>query len=231
MNFQKGNLSQLIPTVAVTHSTSFKFAPLMSSQKSDQPTGGGSLLLAWQLKDKRVVLIGGGDVASGRIDSLLVADALITLISPAEGLHPLTQQHIARSDRITYLDRPYAGPSDLDGAAMLMTAIDDVDLSREIANLCRARNIPVNAADIPPSCDFYFGSQIRDGPLQIMVSTNGRGPKLASIIRKKIAEAIPQGAGLSIERTGALRAKLRERAPGGWWRAWQASYALDDRCV
>jgi len=102
----------------------------------------------------------------------------------------------------------------LDGMDMVLTAIDDVQQSREICALCRKLKIPVNVADIPPSCDFYFGSQIRHGPLQIMISTNGQSPKLANIIRKKIEKTIPEYAGDAIEKVGELRSKLRERAPG-----------------
>jgi precorrin-2 dehydrogenase/sirohydrochlorin ferrochelatase len=176
--------------------------------------GGGSLLLAWQLKDKRVLIVGGGDVASGRIESVLVADALITLIAPREGLHPVTKRFIETSDRITYHDRVFDAADDLDNVDMVLTAIDDVELSREICVLCRARRIPVNAADIPPSCDFYFGSQIRDGPLQIMISTNGQGPKLANLIRKRIEASLPDNVGEAIVKVGSLRSQLKERAPG-----------------
>lgn len=175
---------------------------------------GGSLLLAWQLKDKHVLIVGGGDVASGRIESVLVADARITLISPSDGLHKLTKQLIDATDRITHHDRLFAGPQDLGGVDMVLTAIDDVEKSREICAMCRERRIPINVADIPPSCDFYFGSQIRSGPLQIMISTNGQSPKLANIIRRKIEASIPDHAGEAIGKVGQLRSKLRERAPG-----------------
>ena len=77
---------------------------------------GGSLLVAWQLKDKHILIVGGGDVASGRIESVLVADARITLIAPRAGLHPLTQHLLdACPARITHHDRLFAGPADLDG--------------------------------------------------------------------------------------------------------------------
>jgi precorrin-2 dehydrogenase/sirohydrochlorin ferrochelatase len=175
---------------------------------------GGSLLLAWQLKNKRVLIVGGGDVASGRIESVLVADAFITLISPRKGLHPLTKQFIDNSDRITYHDRPFSGVDDLSEVDMVLTAIDDVERSREICDMCRALRIPINVADIPPSCDFYFGSQIRDGPLQIMISTNGQSPKLANLIKKKIEQSLPKHAGEAVEKVGVLRAQLKERAPG-----------------
>ena len=67
---------------------------------------------------------------------------------------------------------------------------------------------------MPPECDFYFGSIHRDGPLQIMVSTNGNGPRLAAAIRKKIAQMLPEGTGASIQKVGELRRRLRRIAPG-----------------
>ncbi|THH10274.1 hypothetical protein EW145_g1439 [Phellinidium pouzarii] len=178
------------------------------------PTGGGSLLLAWQLKGKRVLIVGGGDVSSGRIKSVLAADAFITLIAPRDGLHRLTRHYIDNSARITYHDRTFAGDEDLVGIDMVLTAIDDVEWSRRICALCREHRIPVNVADIPPSCDFYFGSQIRKGPLQIMISTNGNGPKLANLLKTRIEQCLPEKVDRAIENVGILRGKLRQRAPG-----------------
>lgn len=183
----------------------------MADISATQPAA--SLMIAWQLRDKRVLVVGGGDVASGRIGHVLAAGAEVTVVSPRAGLHPTTKQHIDASDRITYRDRTFVA-ADLDGADMVLTAIDDVAVSRAIAAQCRALRIPVNVADDPPCCDFYFGSQIRQGPLQILISTNGRGPKLANIIRRRIEESLPQGAGEAIEKVGRLREKLKERAPG-----------------
>lgn len=175
---------------------------------------GGSLIIAWQLKDKDVLIIGGGDVAAGRIENILIADARITLIAPCDGLHPQTKEFIDATTRISYHDRTFAGPGDLEGVDMVLTAIDDVDKSREIVALCRERRIPVNAADIPPLCDFYFGSQVKKLPLQIMISTNGKGPRLAHLIRKRIEDSLPEGVENAIERVGELRRMLRERAQG-----------------
>ncbi|KAG1774267.1 siroheme synthase [Suillus placidus] len=176
--------------------------------------GGGSLLLAWQLKGKHVLIVGGGDVASGRVESVLAADARVTLISPSNGLHTLTKSFLNGPYNITYHDRLFGGVEELAGVDLVLTAIDDVAQSRVICGLCRELKIPVNVADIPESCDFYFGSQIRDGPLQIMISTNGNSPKLANIIRKKVEQSLPEHAGDAITRVGELRVKLKERAPG-----------------
>jgi len=176
---------------------------------------GGSLLIAWQLDSKRVLIVGGGEVASQRVESILTTDAKITLIAPDDGLNPRTRQLLAEhSDRITYHDRRFAGREDLDGMDMVLTALDDFDVSKSICTLCRAEKIPVNAADIPVYCDFYFGSQIRQGPLQIMVSTNGNGPKMANLVKRKLEKALSGFEGDAIAKVGELRAQLRSRAPG-----------------
>ena len=183
-------------------------------EQPDIPPGGASLILAWQLKDKRVLIVGGGEVASTRIRSILATDAHITVIAPSNGLHPESKFYIDNSPRITYIDRVFSGKDDLEGADMVLTAIDDNEWSQRICTMCRVLKIPVNVADVPSLCDFYFGSQIRKGALQIMVSTNGKGPKLANIIKEHIEESLPGDVDLAIERVGELRAKLRQRAPG-----------------
>lgn len=97
---------------------------------------------------------------------------------------------------------------------MVLTAVDDPEASSQIWKLCKEKRIAANIADVPPECDFYFGSQHRDGPLQIMVSTNGNGPKMANIVRRRIAAALPPDIGAVIQKVGALRRKLRLVAPG-----------------
>ncbi|KAK6525731.1 Bifunctional dehydrogenase and ferrochelatase [Arthrobotrys megalospora] len=178
---------------------------------------GGSLILAWQVHNKRVILVGGGNVAATRLVHLLNADALITLIAPPAGLHPETAYRIkTHGSRITYIPRHFQ-PSDLGDVfsiSLVLTAIDDPVASTEIYTLCKKLKIPVNVADVPPECDFYFGSVHRDGPLQIMVSTNGNGPKLAAMIRRKVADSLPKDTGEAIVKVGELRKKLRGIAPG-----------------
>ncbi|KAI8916382.1 tetrapyrrole methylase [Gorgonomyces haynaldii] len=73
---------------------------------------------------------------------------------------------------------------------MVLCCIDDPIESRRIALLCRKMRIPVNCADIPDLCDFYFMAQFRQGALQIAVSTNGGGPRLGVKIRNAIVKQL-----------------------------------------
>ena len=193
--------------------------------------GGGSLILAWQIRNKRVLVVGGGEVglllapignffgklietqvAAGRILNVLNADAKVTLVSPRDGLNEEVAYRIEKG-QVDYVDRKFQS-SDLDGVDMVLTAVDDPEASSQIWKLCKEKKIAANIADVPPECDFYFGSVHRDGPLQIMVSTNGNGPKIASIVRKKIAATLPNNVGAAIQKVGMLRKKLRKVAPG-----------------
>lgn len=177
---------------------------------------GGSLILAWQIRHKHVLVVGGGEVAAGRIVNLLNADARVTVVCPSSGLNFEVSSRI-HLGQITHVDRVFL-PLDLEPekeVAMVLTAIDDPEASTRIWKYCKKMKVPVNVADVPPECDFYFGSVHRDGPLQIMVSTNGNGPRLAARIRRDIAGFLPRGTGESIERVGMLRRKLRRKVPGG----------------
>jgi precorrin-2 dehydrogenase/sirohydrochlorin ferrochelatase len=175
-------------------------------------------------------------VAAGRILHCLNADANVTVVSPRARLNPEVAYRVAQH-QVTHIDRNF-DPADLDGAEMVLVAIDDPAASTTIWKLCKERRIPANIADVPPECDFYFGSVHRDGPLQIMVSTNGKGPRLAAMIRRFIAKALPSNAGRAIETVGELRVKLREIAPRpeegpkrmAWMTKVSEAYPWDEMC-
>ncbi|KAK6196851.1 hypothetical protein LQW54_011114 [Pestalotiopsis sp. IQ-011] len=192
--------------------------------KFPEVKGGGSLILAWQIKNKHVLVVGGGEVAAGRILNVLDADALVTLICPSSGLNPEVRYRVSQGvvkhiDRVfepadlESLPHPSGDPEKTGAPDMVLVAIDDPAASTQIWKLCKKLRIAANIADVPPECDFYFGSVHRDGPLQIMVSTNGKGPRLAAALRKYIASSLPNGVGNAIEQIGRLRMELRKVAP------------------
>ena len=154
-------------------------------------------------------------VAAGRILNLLSADANVTVVCPRDGLNPEVSYRV-KVGQVSHTDRVFL-PLDLEPEkkmVMVLTAIDDPEASSRIWKYCKKLAIPANIADVPPECDFYFGSVHRDGPLQIMVSTNGNGPRLAASIRKQIGDMLPEGTGQSIAKVGQLRRRLRRVAPG-----------------
>lgn len=198
------------------------------------PPPNGSLMLAWQVNGRRVLVVGGGEVAASRVYHLLGANADITVVASHAGPE-LTYR--ARNHQITLVERPFEtkdlcmyeeGPLPLFDApgfeaalgrrfALVMVAISDHELLREIYLRSRAAGIPANIADVPPLCDFYFGLVLRNGPLQVMVSTNGKLPRLAALLRRRIEKEYGEenvDVAAAIERLGELRARIRATDSG-----------------
>ena len=80
----------------------------------------------------------------------------------------------------------------------------------QISNLCRRKRVPVNIVDAPNLCTFTLLSTHSDGPLQIGITTSGKGCKLASRIRREIASSLPPNLGAAIERLGIVRQRIWE---------------------
>ncbi|KAK4236101.1 hypothetical protein C8A03DRAFT_45850 [Achaetomium macrosporum] len=82
------------------------------------------------------------------------------------------------------------------------------DEVERVSALCRRHRIPVNVVDAPELCSFSLLSVHVDGPLQIGVTTNGRGCKLAGRIRREVAAGLPQGLGAAVEKLGSVRRRV-----------------------
>lgn len=95
--------------------------------------------------------------------------------------------------------------------AVFVTTGGKSPLSTRISTVCRRLRIPVNVADAPNLCTFTLLSTHSSGPLQIGVTTSGKGCKLASRIRREIAAALPQDLGPAVERLGTVRRRIWEQ--------------------
>ena len=83
-------------------------------------------------------------------------------------------------------------------------------IGNHIAAQCRRLRIPVNVVDAPNLCSFTILSTHSDGPLQVGITTSGKGCKLASRIRREIASTLPPGFGAAVERLGTVRRRIWE---------------------
>ncbi|KAJ3220158.1 hypothetical protein HDU67_005482 [Dinochytrium kinnereticum] len=99
------------------------------------------------------------------------------------------------------------------GVDLVLGCSDDLSESRRIAISARMARIPVNCADVPDLCDFFFVAVHREGPIQIGVSTNGSGPRMAARIRTHIRDSLPKGCREAVERIGRLRARVKVLDP------------------
>lgn len=158
-----------------------------------------------KLAGKLVVVIGGGAIAEGKIESLLAAGARIRLIAPQ--IRPQIAAWV-RFGKIEWLPKEFA-KGDLEDAALVIAATSAPGVNRAVFNEAEALKILCNAVDDIENCHFYYGAVVQRGDLQIAISTNGKSPALAQRVRKELEQIYGSEYGVWLEWLGAARELLR----------------------
>ncbi|MFZ0272238.1 MAG: bifunctional precorrin-2 dehydrogenase/sirohydrochlorin ferrochelatase [Acidobacteriaceae bacterium] len=164
-----------------------------------------------RLDHRPVLVVGAGTVAFAKIESLRAAGAVITVVSP-QAIPQIRE--LAHTDLLTWHQRVF-GPQDLDGAFLVIAATNAPDVNHAVYEEALRRNVLCNAVDDPPNCDFYFGSIVSRGDLQIAVSTAGESPSLAQRLRREIDAQLPADLGPWLTELGDLRDEVRAETPAG----------------
>ena len=166
-----------------------------------------------KLTGRPCLVIGGGALAESKIESLLAAQAHVTVIAVrANG----RVRDLAEAGEIALQLRPFA-PGDLARPGvpyfLAVAATDDAAVNRAVFAEAEASGILINAVDDPPFCDFYFPSVVRRGDLQIAISTAGHSPALAQRLRKEIHALLPLDVGDWLTELGNLRREVLQLEP------------------
>ncbi len=166
-----------------------------------------------KLTGRPALVIGAGNLAESKIESLLAAQAHVTVIAPAVSVRIVD---LAAAGEIHLHQRPFA-PGDLHTATppyfLAVAATSDAAVNRAVFAEAEAAGILINAVDDPPFCDFYFPSVVRRGDLQIAISTAGHSPALAQRLRKEINQILPLDAGDWLNELGNLRREVLQLEP------------------
>ena len=172
---------------------------------------------------KRVVVIGGGTIATQKVRGLLPCGAHpIVVIAPT--VHAVIRKQ-ADAGRVTWEERAYVA-GDLAGADLAFAATNDRSLNAQVAREARDRAVPVLAVDDIPFCDFIAPAVVKRGHLTVAISTSGRSPALASHTRRKLERVITPQWGELLDVASAVRDRLGSHKSQVDPEAWQR--ALDD---
>ena len=164
-----------------------------------------------KMAGRRVLVVGAGNVAAEKIESLLQAEAAITVVAP-EGLESVAK--LADEGQVIWHRREFAA-EDLEGVFVAIAATASVEVNHRVFALAVERGILCNAVDDPPYCDFYFGSVVRRGDLQVAVSTGGESPAVAQGLRRELEAALPRDLGPWLGEVGRLRREVLASHPAG----------------
>jgi siroheme synthase-like protein len=156
-----------------------------------------------RLAGRAVLLVGGGAVAAGKLEALLAAGARVTVVAPE------IRGELERPG-VQILRRAFR-PADLDGRWLVVAAASR-GVNQHVAAAAEERRVFVNAADDVASASAYLGGVVRKGGVTLAISTNGRAPALAGLLREAFAALLPDDLPAWLESADRLRARWRSEA-------------------
>ncbi len=162
-----------------------------------------------KLEGRRCLLVGAGTVALEKIGTLLKTGLRLRVVAP-EAREEVRE--LAAAGRIEWMQREFE-PADLDGNFIAIAATNVPEVNAQVYREAVARGIPTNSVDDIPNCDFFFGSVVSRGNLQIAISSAGESPAVAQRLRREIDEQLPQDLGPWLATLGELRREVLSTHP------------------
>lgn len=138
------------------------------------------------LSDKNIVVVGGGNIATRRVKTLLQFTRNVTAVAPK---YTMELQELSKAGQINLITRPVKR-SDFTAAYMVIAATNDWKLNDEIYRVCKEEGIYVNVADDKSKCDFYFPGIYLKDEVVVGITASGMDHRRAKRVHVAIQEAM-----------------------------------------
>ncbi|KAI5949995.1 MET1 [Candida theae] len=180
-----------------------------------------NLLASLDTRDERVLLFGYSSVTNLRINSIIEARAYPVLVIPEDLDLPSSLTLHEASGKLTIIkDADFAfkidhyltklGRTEVDFVVdRVFVTLPQMDLQEQIFQRCKRLRIPINTTDSPQFSTFTLLSSYNQGDFQLGVTTNGKGCKLASRLKREIVNKLPADIDLICDKIGELRRQIR----------------------
>ncbi len=158
------------------------------------------LPLFLKLAGRRVLLVGGGPVAAAKLRQLLLVGAEVHVVAPA--VDAAIERAKVRIERRAFEAR------DLEGVWLVVAAAPPA-VNRAVAAAAEQRRVFVNAVDDPANASAFLGGVVRRGGVTVAISTDGKAPALAGLLRQAIDAVLPRDLALWLDESRRLRVLWR----------------------
>ena len=165
----------------------------------------------FDLKNRSVLIIGGGAIATRKARLIAKAGAVLKVVSPY--ITDELQQLVKASGGTTYA-RKYESP-DLDNCMLVICATDDSAVNRLVSSEAQAKNLPVNVVDSPDLCSIITPAIVDRSPLMIAITSGGDAPVLARQMRAKLEVLFPSSYGKLAKLASGFRDRVKRSIPSG----------------
>ena len=165
------------------------------------------------------MVVGGGELAARKVDSLLLARAEVTVVAPG-----VSDALGARVDArgITWRQKSYES-ADLADVALVFTATGVPEVDQAVSTDATARGLFVNSADDPANCSFFLTAVVRRDPVLVSISTSGASPGLASYLRRRLEAQLEAHLGDVAMLLGDVRSELHTQGTSTEGLDWEAA--------
>jgi len=157
-----------------------------------------------KLRGRQVLVVGGGNVAEGKILSLLDTGATIRVVTLQASQRV---REWAAAGLLALAERAFE-IQDLDGVFLVVVATGAAPVGELVFLEAQARGVLVNVVDVPGQCDFFYPAVVRRGDLQIAISTSGQSPSLAQRLRQQLERQLGKGYAAWVEELGETRRQV-----------------------
>ena len=161
------------------------------------------------LRNRPCLVIGGGTVAERKVTRLLDEGAVVTIIAPTA---TDTLKDRAASGLLTWKAKKYER-GDEKPFFLIICATDDESVSRMASQAAEDAGKPINVCDVPELCSFTLPAIVRQGDLQLAISTNGKGPAFSRWLRQKLEQQFDDRYSRWLDEVARVRSAAREALP------------------
>lgn len=161
------------------------------------------------LRNRPCLVIGGGTVAERKVTRLLDEGAVVTIIAPTA---TDTLKDRASSGLLTWKAKKYER-GDEKPFFLIICATDDESVSRMASQAAEDAGKPINVCDVPELCSFTLPAIVRQGDLQLAISTNGKGPAFSRWLRQKLEQQFDDRYSRWLDEVARVRSAAREALP------------------
>jgi len=169
------------------------------------------------------LVVGAGTVAARKARTLLDCGARVTVV----GVQPVAAFRALERRGVVVRDRRFRA-SDVGRQALIIAATDDRAVNAAVAAAARRKGIPVNAVDDPEHCSFIVPAIVTRGDLTVAVSTGGRSPAAARLVKELISGILGDEYAALVRLLGAHRGRMKDAVAGQASRARAWKRMIDD---